>query len=245
MTQAILSLSVPEHQRLDALEDVIEQGRKAFIEVGNALTEIRDSRLYRQDYETFEDYCRDRWQMERAHAYRLIEASEVVQVLSPTGDMSLSLLGPVTDIPAPKTERVARELAPLRQEPEVMREVWRESVEVSGGQPTATVVRDVREQVVAARAAVREHIRNEAKEAVAAMEEATSHISPETRRLLTPEMMRQRGELMRLVSDLSRLEEPRGFANTHHTLINDLLMTNARNALDWLTTFIEVMKEYR
>ena len=33
----------------------------AFVDVGKALLEIRDSRLYREGWGAFEDYCRDRW----------------------------------------------------------------------------------------------------------------------------------------------------------------------------------------
>jgi hypothetical protein len=45
--------------RLETLERVIESGLRTFVEVGEALMEIRDQRLY-QDA-TFEDYCRERW----------------------------------------------------------------------------------------------------------------------------------------------------------------------------------------
>jgi hypothetical protein len=42
-------------------EGVIERGMKSFIEVGTALLKIRDERLYRENYGTFEEYCRKRW----------------------------------------------------------------------------------------------------------------------------------------------------------------------------------------
>jgi hypothetical protein len=38
----------------------IDGGIKTFIEVGSALLEIRDDRLYRESYGTFDDYCRVR-----------------------------------------------------------------------------------------------------------------------------------------------------------------------------------------
>ncbi len=53
MTMPILSentttqLSKSESQQLSKLESVITKGMKTFVEVGNALKEIRDSRLYR------------------------------------------------------------------------------------------------------------------------------------------------------------------------------------------------------
>jgi hypothetical protein len=45
------------------------------------LVEIRDSRLYREQFETFEDYCRDRWEFGRTYAHYTIEASKVVKHL--------------------------------------------------------------------------------------------------------------------------------------------------------------------
>ena len=47
--------------RLSELEALIERGQQTFIEVGLALTEIRDSKLYRQDFATFDQYCEKRW----------------------------------------------------------------------------------------------------------------------------------------------------------------------------------------
>jgi hypothetical protein len=78
-------------------------------------------------YGTFEAYCQQRWQMSRAHAYRMIEAAEVV---SPIGD---------TDLPLPANEGQARELARV---PEPDRaEVWAATVERTEGKPTAAAGR--------------------------------------------------------------------------------------------------------
>jgi hypothetical protein len=62
-------------RRLSELETTIERGLKTFVEVGNALAEIRDSRLYRESYATFEDYCRERWGMSKRHAVSCIAAA--------------------------------------------------------------------------------------------------------------------------------------------------------------------------
>ena len=43
-------LSAVETGRLAALEQTIERGLQTFVEVGTALLEIRDSRLYRQAF---------------------------------------------------------------------------------------------------------------------------------------------------------------------------------------------------
>ncbi len=65
--------------------------------------------------------------MNRAHAYRQIDAAKVASTLSPLGDIS--------------SERVARELGSL--EPEAARAAWTVTVERHGPEPTAAEVREV------------------------------------------------------------------------------------------------------
>jgi hypothetical protein len=81
------SLSEQEQADLVTCEETIGRGLGAFLEVGRALLAIRDGRLYRARHATFEDYCRERWQISRAHANRYIDASTVAGVLSPIGDV--------------------------------------------------------------------------------------------------------------------------------------------------------------
>jgi hypothetical protein len=74
-------LSPAESARLAELEPIIESGLKNVFEVGKALREIRDERLYRQTHSTFAEYVEDRWKMSVRQAYRLIEATETVNGL--------------------------------------------------------------------------------------------------------------------------------------------------------------------
>jgi hypothetical protein len=46
-----------------------------------ALLIIRDSRLYREQYGTFEEYCNEKWGMTSGRARQLIGASEVMDNL--------------------------------------------------------------------------------------------------------------------------------------------------------------------
>ena len=85
--------------RLRQAEDAIERGLASYREAGKALQDIRDQELYKQAYSTFEEYVKVRWHWERAHAYRLIDASQVAINLSPMGDIP--------------NERQARELTKL------------------------------------------------------------------------------------------------------------------------------------
>jgi hypothetical protein len=122
------SLAPRDAERLADLEVTIAQGLTTFVEVGSALSEIREARLYRESHGTFEDYCRDRWQMSRPRAYELIHASSVVAGLSAIADM-----------PLPTNEAQTRPLAALP--PEQQREVWKEAVETApAGKVTAAHV---------------------------------------------------------------------------------------------------------
>lgn len=112
-------------------ESVIERGLGTFVEVGAALLRIRNERLYRESHGTFEDYCRDRWALKRQRAYELMEAADVASVVSE-----------ISDTPVLR-ESHAAELAPLRHEPDAMREAWTEAVEQHGPKPTAAQVREV------------------------------------------------------------------------------------------------------
>ncbi len=75
-----------EVDRLAELEHVVATGIATFVAVGVALAEIRDARLYRAGYGTFEAYLEDRWEFRKSQAYRMIEAANTVAILSPIGD---------------------------------------------------------------------------------------------------------------------------------------------------------------
>ena len=88
---AILDGATPSTLSLPELERVIERGQQTFIEVGRALLEIRDRRLYRETHATFEAYCRERWGWGRSNAYELMDAARVAGVLSGTPDTPTSV----------------------------------------------------------------------------------------------------------------------------------------------------------
>ena len=123
------ALGVRERTRLAWCETRIERGLATFVEVGQALLEVRDGRLYRAEHGTFEDYCRERWGMSDRRARQLMTAAEIGTTVP-------------ADLPAPRNEAVARELAPLRSDPPRLREAWQEAVEEHGPEPTAAQVRD-------------------------------------------------------------------------------------------------------
>ncbi len=127
------SLSVIEQSKLSQLEEVIERNLQTFYEVGNALLQIRDERLYRQNYPNFDEYCRAKWGMSRIHAHRMIEAAEVQKDVLPIGNIP--------------SESVARPLVTIKT-PERRAEVYQEAVSTApGGKVTARHVKDVVEKM--------------------------------------------------------------------------------------------------
>jgi hypothetical protein len=72
-------------QRLTELENIIRPGLASFIAVGRALAEIKRDRLYLINNHSFEDYCREKWNLSTSHAYRQIEGAETHEELSPLG----------------------------------------------------------------------------------------------------------------------------------------------------------------
>jgi len=75
------AITLAESKRLVELEVIIKRGKKVFIEVGLALAEIRDSRLYRIEHPSFESYCKKKWNFGKSYAHQLIESAIVVQSL--------------------------------------------------------------------------------------------------------------------------------------------------------------------
>lgn len=129
-------LAPVEYARLAELENTIEKGQQTFIEVGNALLEIRDTRLYRDTHSTFESYCRQRWGFERNYANKLVSAAEVVTLLEPMGTT------------VPTNEAQARELAPLLSEPDALRRVWADTqdrAEAESRPVTAALITETRD----------------------------------------------------------------------------------------------------
>jgi hypothetical protein len=113
--------------RLIELEALIVRSRDYFYDVGRALKEIRDKRLYKKAlFETFGSYVKARWDMGRAHAYRLIAFYEVIRNLSPIGDI------------LPTNESQARPLA--RFTPHQQRRLWKDFLK-SGSEQTALSIK--------------------------------------------------------------------------------------------------------
>ena len=83
---------------------MIAKGKQTFVEVGLALAEIRDLRLYKREYSSFSEYCREKWGWNKSYAYYMIDSAEVVKALP-------EKVSTLVD-----TETAARELAKVEPE---------------------------------------------------------------------------------------------------------------------------------
>lgn len=75
------TLTSDERQSLAQCEAAVDTLKWAFWLAGKALQIIRDSRLYRAEYDTFEDYCWTRWGMKANYAGKLIRTWQVAEAL--------------------------------------------------------------------------------------------------------------------------------------------------------------------
>jgi hypothetical protein len=75
------ALTERESELFTRHELTIRKGFKHFIEVGEALNEIRDNRFYRAEFDTFEEYCQVRWQLSRRRVDRMIENAHTAKLI--------------------------------------------------------------------------------------------------------------------------------------------------------------------
>lgn len=126
-------LSSQEKTQLFKLESVIRTGLKTFFEVGRALMAIRDLKLYRERFKTFEAYLASRWEIKRQRAYELMDAYETAASLPPEDRKNL-------------TESQAAELkkAPAAKREEVLATAKRKAAKKGKSKATA---KDIREEI--------------------------------------------------------------------------------------------------
>jgi hypothetical protein len=114
-------LSREESGQLTECEEIIRTRLRSFFEVGEALLKIKEKKLYRTRFTTFEAYCRDRWDFSRVHAYQLLHASEIRTRLLP---ISRDVL--------PENERQIRPLVGLPAK--LAEKAWLKAVKLAGGE---------------------------------------------------------------------------------------------------------------
>ncbi len=148
-------LSTRETMQLEKLEGVIKRDLAAFYRVGMALMTINNERLYRTtEGRTFEQYCKETWDVSKRQAYRLMDGALVYEnlnnILCPNGTLfedaenSLSTIGGQTTLPL--NERQIRPLVKFKNNPQQLANVWKTASRLaknSNKKPTAAIVKRV------------------------------------------------------------------------------------------------------
>ena len=130
MDNLTTQLSEIEKTEFEILEATIKRSMGSFIAVGKALFTIRDSRLYRGKYKTFEDYCKQKWGVGRSYARYLIDGSLVAtNLLTHDVHPGAQLYTPCEIQPI--HEKQVRPLVVL--EPAQQCEVWEKAVRSADG----------------------------------------------------------------------------------------------------------------
>ncbi len=117
--------------RLQQEEEIVQRGLDSFMKAGEALARIKNQKLYKDQYRTYEEYCRQRWGFTPQYANRLIAASKLIGNMIES-DTTVSVL--------PQNERQTRVLAKAADPSEV----WKEAQGSTGKeQPTAKEIESV------------------------------------------------------------------------------------------------------
>lgn len=120
--EVVAPLTPSERADFERLTDVIHNSAR---ELGNSIMEIRDRKLYREKYPTFEAFVLGEFDKGRSWAYNLMDAAKISGVLSTIGVH-------------PENERQARELKDVAKTVEDMPEPERDLIAKFVGTMTGT-----------------------------------------------------------------------------------------------------------
>ena len=184
-----------EYQTYDA---IVMMGCRSFADVGLALAQIRDHRLYRNDFRSFEDYCRAKCEYGRNDVDRMISAAQL-----------FAHLMTICQQCQPEHESQVRPLIGLS--PDQAAAAWGKAVEMAHGRRvTARVVKDAVKEL-------------NLTSATAPVEREPRQKQAESRRLLDGAL----GELLALVSQKASYEALTGKIESLHGLILGLFNPRA------------------
>lgn len=134
----LLALTEGEKAWLQQAEGILRTGLNTFFEVGNALLVIKSKRLYRETHDTFEAYCRERWDIGRSYAWRFIGAAE-----------RINLLPKINNMPRPANEFQVRPFLKLKAE--AFPKVWEQITKrAKNGKVTSDLVQTVLREIASA-----------------------------------------------------------------------------------------------
>lgn len=117
---------------LAQLKNIVSRNLSATIDAGRALKEIRDRELWKEEAESFQQFCVDNWGVSKQRAYQLIDTVKIVDQLPPEQSTAVD------------SERAARE---LKKAPEEARAAIVKDLQAKGdvsGPAVAKAVKDLK-----------------------------------------------------------------------------------------------------
>lgn len=143
-------------ERIQIAKESIETAARDSVAGREALEEVRDGRLYRENYPTFEDYCEKKWGFTKSWANKLIESVKVINQIE-NGNSVATGLRPV-NIEQLKQSSVNSLVELGKSSKKNLSKVASKSLEISKGKPPTS------KQVKIARAQVEHLVRPPRKE---------------------------------------------------------------------------------
>jgi len=147
VAEVVEELTEQELAERHRLEQKVE---RTFVEAGKALRDLRDRRLYRDHYKTFEAYCQVRFGYTRRSVDYLIAGSGVVDNLNTRREQH-------QDAAPEMRKNLSQKILPTKLEqirslnnlePEQQCQVWEEAVEAAGGKvPSGRIVKGIVERL--------------------------------------------------------------------------------------------------
>ena len=121
--------------KIEIIQD-IQAGLNAFQRAGKKLIRIRDERLYREEYQTFEDFCKATLGKSKTYINNVIQGYELIQALIAQGETVL-----------PDSERLARQLAKYPKGDRKL--IWKRAVQIAGRKkPSYKLLRQAATEIV-------------------------------------------------------------------------------------------------
>jgi hypothetical protein len=122
----------------EEIREYIHKGIEAFERVAADMLEIRDQRLYREEYDTFEEFCRETLGRSKTQVNRMIQAGDVIKGLMAQGETVL-----------PDNSRIAYEMA--LYPPRDRKLIWKRARQIAdrnNEKPTYKTIRDAALDIV-------------------------------------------------------------------------------------------------
>lgn len=119
-TGTLARMTGAERSRLKQLEDIVSENLKAMLVAWAALAEIKESKLYREQYATWAEYCISVWGYSESYVRKNLDGSKVVLRISEA--VNSDNCPKNGDVVLPARESQVRALVPLSDSEQV--EVW-------------------------------------------------------------------------------------------------------------------------